>query len=64
MDVLDRWGRDTGSALVSDFPDPGLPFLAAAGHSQAAMVLTDPSRPDNPIVFANAAWYVLLSSQE
>ncbi|UPG71332.1 PAS domain S-box protein [Roseomonas gilardii subsp. gilardii] len=56
MDMLDRWGRDTGSALVGDFPDPGLPFLAAAGHSQAAMVLTDPSRPDNPIVFANAAF--------
>ena len=56
MEALDCWGRDTGSALVGDFPDPGLPFLAVASYSLAPMVLTDPARPDNPIVFANAAF--------
>ncbi|SUE44373.1 PAS domain S-box protein [Roseomonas gilardii] len=56
MERLERWERDTGSALASDFSDPGLPFLVVAGYSPAPMVLTDPARADNPIVFANAAF--------
>lgn len=32
------------------------PFLAAFRASEAPMVMTDPARPDNPIVFANDAF--------
>ncbi len=37
----------------------GDPFAAAVRATRMAMIVTDPRQPDNPIVFANAAFYRL-----
>ena len=37
----------------------GDPFAAAVRATRMAMIITDPRQPDNPIVFANAAFYKL-----
>ena len=37
----------------------GDPFAAAVRATSMAMIVTDPRQPDNPIVFANAAFYQL-----
>ena len=37
----------------------GDPFAAAVRATRMAMIVTDPRQPDNPIVFANAAFYKL-----
>lgn len=37
----------------------GDPFAAAVRATRMAMIITDPRQPDNPIVFANAAFYRL-----
>ena len=52
-----------GKAPVAVPAAPGGPgtdlFLAAIGTSRMPMVLSDPNRPDNPIVFANDAFLTL-----
>ncbi len=37
----------------------GDPFAAAVRATRMAMIITDPRQPDNPIVFANAAFFKL-----
>ena len=37
----------------------GDPFAAAVRATRMAMIITDPRKPDNPIVFANAAFFKL-----
>lgn len=50
-----------GQACVGvDFNRPdGDPFIAAVWATRVPMVITDPRQDDNPIVFANAAFYHL-----
>ena len=42
---------DPGAAASGD----GLPFAAAFRASRRALIVTDPRRPGNPVVFTNAA---------
>lgn len=58
-DVLS--GEPRGQATVGvDFNRPGGdPFLAAVCATRMPMLITDPRQDDNPIVFANAAFYHL-----
>ncbi|MGJ3629758.1 PAS domain-containing protein [Sphingomonas sp. MMS24-JH45] len=49
-------------AAIADFArrhDASDPFLAAVGNSITAMVVSDPTLPDNPLVFVNPAFEAL-----
>lgn len=43
-------------AIPHDDHGPGNPYTAAVRASRVPMILTDPRQPDNPIIFANAAF--------
>ena len=62
------FGQDRGLTDVHDWHETdrlhaeqgqGDPFAAAVRATRMAMIITDPRQPDNPIVFANAAFYRL-----
>ena len=46
-------------AEVKDFADDLGPFVVAAKETRMAMVFTDASEPDNPIIFANDSFLAL-----
>ena len=63
-DAPSRGGATPGPGLPgTGRPDAGMAddglFFAAIGTSRMPMVLSDPNRPDNPIVFANDAFLSL-----
>jgi PAS domain S-box-containing protein len=45
--------------ILDHAPGRSDPFAAAVRATRMPMVITDPSRPDNPIVFANEAFQIL-----
>jgi PAS domain S-box-containing protein len=63
--LLDEAGLDeAGQRHRGSAPGYDRPFLAAFKHTRMPMVVTDPSLPDNPIVFVNAAFLVLTGYAE
>lgn len=56
MEQRDNW-RLTES--VFDEVGQGDPFAAAMRASRMAMIITDPRKPDNPIIFVNEAFQLL-----
>jgi PAS domain S-box-containing protein len=63
--LLDEAGVDEARQRHGG-PAPGYdrPFLAAFKHTRMPMAVTDPSLPDNPIVFVNAAFLDLTGYAE
>ena len=42
--------------LMAEHAEPGDPFAAAVRATRMPMLITDPSQPDNPVIFANHAF--------
>src|SRR5690348_13430786 len=54
--VTDRRETDRIDAEIGRLAPSHDPFAAAVRATRMPMLITDPSQPDNPIIFANAAF--------